>query len=156
MGMAEPEEITSSRGKTALGLIGCLTFVAISVVAERAGDTDWTLRAGGIFFGLCTIAFVAMLLRPHRLKLDPEGFILSGGLTRTVKKIGWLNVDDFHVRRFSHGTKMVAFKYAEGAVVPFGGMFGKKGVIPGVWPDGPEVLAERLNAYRHSALNARS
>lgn len=155
MSLPEPQELTSSRGKAAVGLVGCLIFVAISLFAEQSGDTNWKLQAGGIFFALCALAFVAMLLRPHRLRLDPEGFTLSGGLTRTPTMIEWRDVGDFHVRPLSRGAKMVAFKYAEGAGVPFGGALGKSGGIPGVWPHGPETLVNRLNDYRDAALNNR-
>ncbi|MXO57958.1 hypothetical protein GRI89_00145 [Altererythrobacter salegens] len=155
MSLPEFEELTSSRGKAAIGLIGCLAFVAISLFAEQSGDTSWKLQAGGIFFGLCALTFVAMLIRPHRLRLDPEGFTLSGGLTRTPRKIGWRHVGEFYVRPLSHGASMVAFKYADEAVVPFGGVLGKSGGIPGVWPDGPDALAYMLNDYRDAALSHR-
>ena len=153
--LPETEELTSSRSKAAIGLIGCLAFVAISVFAEQSGDTNWKLQAGGIFFGLCALTFVAMLMRPHRLRLDHEGFSLSGGLTRSPRKIGWRDVGEFYVRPLSRGARMVAFKYAEGATIPFGGVLGKSGGIPGVWPDGPEALVYLLNNYRDKALSLR-
>lgn len=145
--------MTSSRGKAAIGLVCCLILVVFSLFAEQSGDTNWKLQAGGIFFALCTPAFVAMLFRPLRLRLDPEGFTLSGGLNQTPKKTEWRDVGDFYVTPLGRGAKMVAFKYLEGAVVPFGGALGSSGIIPGVWPDGPESLAERLNDYRDAALN---
>lgn len=153
MSLPEPKELTSSRGKAAFGLAGCLIFVAISLFAEQSDDTNWKLQAGGIFFAICAFAFVAMLLRPHRLRLEPEGFTLSGGLSRTPKRIEWRHVGDFYVRPLNRGAKMVAFKYVAGATVPFGGALGTSGGIPGVWPHGPEALVECLNDYRDAALN---
>ena len=152
MSVSEEEEFVSTRYKAVIGLFGCLAFVAISAWAWLSGDASWKLQAGGVFFALCALVFLVMVLRPHRLKLDPQGFTLSGGLMRTARKTGWGDVREFYVRRLGHGSKMAAFTYAEEASVPFNGALGRSGGIPGVWSGGPEEIVWRLNQYRNGVL----
>lgn len=64
------EEIKSSRGKTVLFLLISLAFVAISVAipSEDAADSYKSWLGGGVF-GLCSVVFAWLLIRPQRLSL---------------------------------------------------------------------------------------
>jgi len=153
--LPDQEEFVSSRTKTAWGLLISLAFVATSAAAEAAGDTNWKLRGGLILFGISSLMCAWLMVRPHRLKLDPQGFTLSGGLLRSPKKTLWHDVGEFYVRRLRPGANMVAFTYAPEAKVPFGGSLGRSGGLPGMWPGGPEEVAWRLNQYREAILAQR-
>ena len=134
MSVPRPEEFVSSRIKAVWGLLGSLVFVMISAVAEAAGDSNGMLRAGLVFFGFCAMVFAWMLARPQRLKLDRQGFTLSGGLMRSPKKTRWQDVGEFYVRDLRPGARIVAFTYSPDAKVPFGGALGRSGGLAGLWP----------------------
>jgi hypothetical protein len=150
-------EIPTSRWKT-LCLMGvCLAFVAIGVsLLPESGDDDRViLYCGNAFFGLGVLVAGWQLIRPHRLLLDSDGFILLGGLTWWPKKIYWHDIDKFFVYRLSQGGKMIGFNYKPGAEksgwARISRSFGADGGLPTDWVLSPEQVVDELNLYRSHA-----
>lgn len=153
----EPHEIASSRGK-ALGLLALsLGFVAIALfVPADDGDQTWRWLCGG-FFGLCAIAFVALIVRPQRVVLDGGGFTVSGGLARSPRHVAWRDVDRFFAYRLPRGGRMVGYELAVHArpdtyMGDLARRWGADGVLPKTLAESPETIADRFNAYRAAAL----
>lgn len=152
------EEIKSSRGKTVLGLLVSLTFVAIFVAipSEPAADSHKAWLGGG-FFGLCSVVFACLLIRPQRLSLTPTGFTVSGGLIRSPKHVLWRDVDSFFEYRLPRGGTMVGYRFVPGArsdsaLIRVSRSLGAEAALPKGSPESTEQLVERLNAYRARAL----
>ena len=152
------EEIKSSRGKTLLFLLISLGFVAIFVVipSDDAAESYWSWF-GGAFFGLGTVVFAWLLVRPQRLVLAPTGFTVAGGLVRSPKQILWREVNPLFVYRIPRVGKMIGYNFAPGArkdsaLIRINRLAGAEGALPKGWPGSPERLVERINAYRARAL----
>ena len=165
MPLLETEVFVSSRSKTALMLLGSVAFVSIALfLPSDGGSQAWRFYCGG-FCGLCAIVFAWLLARPQRLTLDADGFTLSGGLIRSakVKKIPWRDVQQFMIYRAPGyrglpGPKSIGMHFTPEAaerttLARFNGRaFGVDGSLPGLWPDGPEKIVQKLNDYREQAL----
>jgi hypothetical protein len=161
--MLQTEEITASRLKTILMLLGCLAFVGIALWLPREpGQSEqwrWWTEA---FFGLGVLIFSWLLVRPQRLILDPEGFTVRGGLVRFPKKVLWPTIDPFFIYRLPRGGKMIGYNFRPGAEVSRGFLtkvargLGAERALPRLWPGSPDRLVEQLNAYRDQALQTRS
>jgi hypothetical protein len=155
--MLQRKEFVTSRLKTTMVLAGSLAFVAIAVLLPReAGETsDWRWWAGG-FFGLCSLVFVCLLVRPQRLTLDEGGFTLSGGLSRSPRKVAWEITTPFFIYQLPRGGKKVAYGLTfdpnRSPLARLNRRLGADGLLPGLWPDGPDQLCSELNAYREQAL----
>ena len=154
----EVEEIKSSRGKTVLFLLISLAFVATSVTipSEDAAENYKSWFAGA-FFGVCSVVFAWLLIRPQRLLLAPTGFTFAGGLVRSPKHVLWRDVNPFFVNRLKMGGKMIGYNFAPGArrdstLIRVNRFAGNDGVLPKGWPESPELMVERINAYRARAL----
>lgn len=154
----EVEEIKSSRRKAVLYLLGSLAFTAISIaLSSEAAAESYTLWLGGVFFGLCSVVFAFLLVRPQRLLLAPTGFTVAGGLVRTPTQVLWRDVTPFFVYRLPRGGKMIGYNFAPGArkvspLIRVNRLAGAEGALPKVWPGSPERMVERINAYREQAL----
>jgi hypothetical protein len=150
------EEITASRTKTALLLFVSLAFTSIGIFLPDRGDDSMTWVA--IFFGLCSIVFAVMLARPRRLTLDASGFALSGGLGRSTPKMAWQDVQEFFVVSLRPGTSFIGFRFSPEFAEKHPmtkvarNLTGADGLIQGPWPGSNAKMAERLNAYRKSAV----
>lgn len=155
-----PRTIEASRVKAWLYLLGSLAFVAggLLMVRERsAGAGGWLAL---LFFGACAVVFVIMLIRPLTLTLDANGFMVSGGLVRSPRKVLWRDMQGFHIYRLPRGGKMIGY-YLEPsarkdtAMAKITRSFGGDGALPEGWPGSPEKMVEDLNAYRLWALGGR-
>ncbi len=152
-------EISGSRRKAVLYLVGSLAFVAIGLwelrhFDGRIGTPHFVLA----FFGLCAVVFAAVLIRPERLVLDDEGFTRRGGIVWSPKKIYWRDVDRFFVYRAAWGVKMVGFNYKPGArdvpsTAKLNRLFGAEGALSTFWARSPEKMVEELNAYCSRAMS---
>jgi hypothetical protein len=160
MPMLQTEVYSSSRSKIALMLLGALAFVAIAVFLPADEQSqNWRIYCGG-FFGFCAIVFLCLLVRPQRLTLDAEGFMLSGGLMlpSRVKKIRWDDIEGFSVFETGRGNKLIAYNFSPGAsertrLSRFNhAAFGLDAALPSGWPGGAAQMAEHLNTYRAQAL----
>jgi hypothetical protein len=153
-------EIVSSRRKTVLLLLLSLGFVAISVFLPCPPDP--ILFWGGIFFSICALVFVGLLIRPQKLVIDQNGFTLAGGLVWSPKKIEWRDVDKFFVVSVRRGVSMIGFNYADTYVErPRGTAFSQRiagcdGSIPGVWSGPKTAVVDRLNGYRQQAIQSET
>lgn len=151
----EKKEIVGSRVKTGVYLGFSLAFVAASIFLPSDGDSR--LWWAGVFFSICALVFGWLVIRPHRLTLDREGFALSGGLLPYARKVRWQDVSGFFVVHVRFGTTMIGFNYDLGAA-PRGvaiarGISGAEGALHGVWPLSNLRMVEALNAYRNRALS---
>ncbi len=153
----ETKEILGSRWKIGLYLAISLAFVAGGLWASPAsGVNAWKMDFAVGFFGLGSLVFVWLLIRPQRLHLDPQGFTLSGGLVRTPHKVLWAEVDRFFVYRLPRGGKMVGYNFKPGVRKPSAlrsitrGL-GAEAALPKGWPQSPEQLAEELESCRRRA-----
>ena len=148
-------EIVGSRAKAALVLLASLGLATILLFLP--GDKSlW----GAAFFAVGAMIAAAVLVRPQRLLLDQDGFILSGGLTRSPTKIAWRDVNGFFVVRVRPGASFVGFNYsASAADRPRRATFsralaGAEGALPGGWPGSATDMADALNAYRQRTLES--
>ena len=149
-------EIAASRVKLILLFLVSLGFVATGLLVPRAVDRG--LGWGTWFFALGAFVFFVQLVRPARLVLDQEGLNVTGGLRHAPMRIAWRDVSRFFVVPIRPGVSMIGFDYASDTVnKPRGtmiarGIVGADGGFPGSWSGGNAAVAERLNAYRHRAL----
>lgn len=151
--------IESSRSKILLCLAGSLVFSIGGLALVRGEDvsTAWRLWPLVIFFGLCALVFLALLIRPQRLVLDATGFSVEGGFARSPSKIAWSDIDEFFVWRLPRGGRSVAYRYRPDArnvpgTVRASRAFGADGALPRPWRSNPDALAAELNAYREQAI----
>ena len=125
-----------------------ILFFALITIVILSKETNWTLRAGWVFLGISSLANVVMLVRPYHLKIDDEGFTVSGGMGLANRTIAWRDVGEFYVRRISLGASFVGYTYADRKKAPLKGLLGRSWQIPGYWPGGPWEMLRRLNEYR--------
>ena len=157
MAPLETKEITQSRTKIAGVLMGCLVFALMAELlpSETGKPNSWRWFVF-LFFGLGVLTSVWLCFRPQKLRLDGEGFEISGGLRRSSRKISWSDVPDFRVFRLSRGGKAIAFDFRPEAqhrslLTSLNRGFGIDGTLPRLWPGRPEDLVEELNYYRTNA-----
>ena len=113
------QEITfyPSKAKYLLMLSGSLLFTAGGV--WMAYDGEWTGHFAYLFFGLCSVAFVIMLLPDASyLKLRDDEFEFG----RMFRKhcVTWKDVKNFEIWTYSHqygSIKQVGWNYKEGVEV---------------------------------------
>jgi hypothetical protein len=164
-GIATPtgrsSEIVGARWKAALYLTASLAFTAGGVM--MLNDPEESRAAAMlclIVFGLAAVVFLLLLIRPQRLALSTEGFVLSGGLVRSPKLVRWREIEPFFVYRLPRAGKMIGYNYSPG-VRPESIMgriarrLGADAALPKGWPMSPEAMVEHLNAVRAQALGER-
>lgn len=152
-------QIVESRTKVLLLLCGALAFTAgYAFLPDPNHDLP---RWGGWFFGLGSVVFVILLVRPRKLTLDEDGFSIAGGLARKASKTNWADVAGFFPVSIRIGASMVGFDYtADAGSRPRGALGAKRisgadGAISGAWPCSTSHLADQLNDYQERALAAR-
>jgi hypothetical protein len=147
-------EISASRWKTLLYLGISLAFVVIALLGLRHPSRDAEkLQLALVFFGPCVAVFAWMLIRPSRLLLDDEGFMVLGGFTRSRKKIYWRDIDKFFIYRLPRGIKAIGYNYKPSArkastVNDLARSLGADGTLPKGWTRSPDKIVEELNGYR--------
>ncbi|WP_443136892.1 STM3941 family protein [Mesorhizobium sp. ORS 3428] len=156
----EPRIIKGSRVKVFLCLLGCAAFVCVGILMVRNPPAHpeslagFKQIAGGwlgiIFFGLCSLIYVRLLTHPHVLILDGNGFVLSGGLIRSPRKIAWREVQGFHVRR-QRRTKSIGYSLVSGGATG-SSLRRAERRLPGGWSLSIENMVDVLNIYRLQAL----
>ncbi|MFD9900252.1 hypothetical protein [Mesorhizobium sp. NPDC059025] len=146
-------EITSSRMKAfTLSVVG-LGFVLCGIVGrERIGE-EW-FWLGQIFFGLCSLTFLWVVIRPHKLLLDDEGVTLSGGLHWSPRSVPWRNIEEFVTKSGLRGTTLIGIRFRSGAKHEgLARWVGANDVIPGGWRQSNEEMVSYLNVCRIIAMN---
>ena len=157
---ALPEkEFVGSRAKTATLLAISIAFVAIAVLLPDSARGSYEMSiAAALFFGFCALVFLWLLIRPHRIVVDSEGFAMVGGLVFSPKKTLWRDAEPFFVCRLANRRKVVGFNYRSGArdsspLLKFNRRSaGADGALPILPRGSPEELVDQLNAYRERAL----
>jgi hypothetical protein len=152
--MQLPKRYVSSRRKIIASLIGSLTFVAIAIFVpdSRSQSGLWRYWCG-LFFGLCAVVFLWLLIRPQTLTLDTEGFTVAGGFVRSPRKTLWRETAGFFVYHLPRGGKMVGFNFAPGirpttALMKLNRRLEMDGAVPRLFSGSAESLAKELNSYR--------
>ncbi|MGO9340084.1 MAG: STM3941 family protein [Terracidiphilus sp.] len=152
-------EIFASRWKTVIYLAGSLIFLIIGLMTlhspDRGTEKLWFCL---VFFGVCAASFAWLLIRPQHLLLDDQGFTVLGGFVWSPKKVYWHEIDEFFVYRLPRGHKMIGYNFKQGAMrvmstVRLARQFGADGALPKGWPQSPESMVEKLNAYRLGAAS---
>jgi hypothetical protein len=139
-----------SRGKALLMLTIGVAFTAGGALLVREGKTlGWFVL---IFFALCTVIFVTLLLpNAAYLKLSPEGFEVRS-MFRSFRN-RWSDVASFHAGRVGlNPMVMITFapSYAAGRKVRAvaEALTGGEGGLPDTYGRSAKDLAELLNTWR--------
>ena len=155
-GAAAPVVIRARRWKTALAVLAGVGFVAVGVWAIGRGGLEGMIigGVGVLVFGPMTLAGFGLLIRPSELRLDGEGFQLSGGFRRPVRP-AWADIEHFLVWS-SHGTRLVGWlcrpgRKPKGALAAANRKLGLDGALPTGWPLGPEALFALMETWRARA-----
>jgi len=155
----EPLVIRGSRGKTLLLLLACLAFAlgsAFLIYVSKDDDTIglWFCMA---LFGPGALVFAWLLVRPQMLVLNPQGFILGGGLVRSPKLVQWKDIEGFHVYSLPKAGEMIGYNFAPGVkkssvMRSITKSLGAEAALPKGWQFSPEEMAVLLNEYRRRAM----
>ena len=136
----------------------CAVVPIASYNALQSGEPSLAATFGLIFFGAWPPLFLLLALRPFRLRVDIDGFSLSGGTTLKSWKRSWHEVGPFFVRRLFETSrwplppiKMIQFDQPleQRKILKTGG-------LPMLWGfDGSvDEMVEELNAFREKALSS--
>jgi hypothetical protein len=147
-----PETMTlrPSRGKALLMLLIGVVFTASGILMVRDGRTmGWFVL---IFFALCTVIFVTLLLpNAAYLRLSPEGFEIRSIFRSFRNK--WSDVTSFHAGRVGLNPMVLitfAPSYAVGrkARAVSSALTGGEGGLPDTYGRSAKELAALLNEWR--------
>lgn len=146
-------EIVASRMKAFSLLVVGLTFLFCGLVGRQqlGGGWFWCCQ---VFFGAGVLGFLWMVIWPHQLLLDEEGFRLSGGLHLSPRSVAWRDVEEFVTKYGPYGTTMIGIKFRPD--VKRGGLarwVGANDVIPSGWQQSNEEMVRYLNVCRIIAMN---
>jgi hypothetical protein len=145
-----PVTFHPSRWSTLRYLAGSLAFVAVGVFLSRS--SPWVAISCGVFFGLCSLIFLAMLHpRASFLTLSEEGFEWAG-LFRT-HRIAWPEVGELRAI-FVAGQDMIGWTWS----AHYSGsrrmsranmaLAGIEASLPGTYGHRPQELADLMNQIR--------
>jgi hypothetical protein len=158
----EPKTFVESRLKAVALVLGGVALCALGVYTALQNWQQWPLGLLCVALGLGGVALGATLwTAPLVLKLDHEGFVLSGGLFRQTRQYAWRDIDRFYVWSLSSPiSSLVAFNLLPGrtpqdGIARSGHGSGAKGVLlPAGWPISTRHLVEYLNAYLEAVKTA--
>jgi hypothetical protein len=148
-----PQTIFESRLK-AIGLV--LAGGAMAGVGAYTALQNWQQWPAALFcaaLGLGAVALGVKLWSARRvLQLDPEGFVVSGGLFQQVRRYAWRDIDRFSVWSGAYASSLVAFSFLPGrapqaASARPGHAGNVMGFLPAGWSLSTRDLVESLNAY---------
>lgn len=171
--------VTSALNVSFMLLFGCAlvggfyyvtgAHLILRYMIETRGAGDWLINAVGligiVFFGTPLLKLLWLLIRPYNLRLDGEGFTLSGGTCLKPQKTAWQHVERFFIRGSGiPGSQFVAWGCVAGRspkrwafmsqfLAPEGEL--ADGALPNLWTLSAPELEQRLNAYRECALAAQ-
>jgi hypothetical protein len=150
--------IAESRGKAALLALGAVAFAALGVwLIRNAARTSCPVEAilAGIasigFFGWCGVIGIATIIRPNRLVLSREGFVLDRPF-RQPRRVAWDDIESLFVWSYRR-TRLVGYRFREGraptdALTRLNQSLGLDGGLPNGWPLGPDELLALLNSWK--------
>ncbi|MFE0018977.1 hypothetical protein ACFWXH_29295 [Mesorhizobium sp. NPDC059054] len=149
-------EIVSSRSKTILFLVVGL-FVLLSGLVGRKELGDWAFWSIEVFAGACALVLFWLVIRPHRLLLNEDGFTLSGGLHWQPMKVLWRDVEEFVTKRGPNLTTWIGIRFRRDARrFRLAGWLRRDDVLPGVWELCDPEMVDYLNEWRLRAIAKRS
>jgi hypothetical protein len=160
----EPQTITESRLKASGSLAVSLVFFVIGLVWLRHPDGLEELVMAWlcvVLFGFGVLVMTLLMVRPMVLRLDADGYTLSGGLMRAPRQTLWRNIEPFYIYQLPRGGRMIGYNYVAGykpdnLVKKFNRAFGAEAALPRGWPSSPEKMVTLLNDYRARALGTGS
>lgn len=149
-------EIVSSRMKAfSLFILGLVFLFGGVLGREEIGD-GW-FWFGQVFFGLCEVAALWGIIRPHRLWLDDEGFTLSGEFHWSPRSVAWHDVEEFATIYGPNCTTMIGIKFrADFTRAGLARWVGATDAIPSGWQQSNEEMVSYLNVCRIIAMNRRA
>jgi hypothetical protein len=157
----ESREIRTSPWKSASWLVISLAFVIVSILGLIFPTQESGLLWGPLaVFAAAAVVSCWLLARPLRLRLDAEGFTVSGGFQPQSRTVSWVDVGPFFIVGVGQGVRMVGYDLRPGARRA-GGLsrlnraLGADEALPQGWTLSPDQLAEVLNTWRTRALAAR-
>lgn len=154
-------EIVGSRWKAALYLALSLGFTAGgALMLNDPKESKAAAMLCLVLFGLGSLVFLMMLIRPQRILLNSEGFELSGGLVRSPKLVRWRDVEPFFVYRLPRAGKMIGYNFRPGVkpdtrLRAIARSLGADAALPKGWPMSPDAMVEHLNTFRAQVLGER-
>ncbi|HEY4029017.1 MAG TPA: DUF805 domain-containing protein [Caulobacteraceae bacterium] len=107
-----PIVVRGSRGRGLWLLLGSAVFVAGGFLIVARGGPSGTGILSIVFFGLCGVVGVALLIAPPRLEIGPSG-IVQQVLWRT-RRYGWSEVYNFRPVVIGLTNAAVGFDYLAG------------------------------------------
>lgn len=150
--------IVESRGKATLLALGAVAFVALGVwLVRNNARTSYPVEAilaGFVsigFFGWCSVIGIATVVRPNRLVLSREGFVLDRPFRRP-RRVAWDDIESLFVWSY-RGTRLVGYRYREGhaptdVLTRVNQSLGLDGGLPNGWPLGTDELLALLNSWK--------
>jgi hypothetical protein len=156
-----PRVVPTSRLKVGAYLAISLLFVSIGALPPGEAGRSVELLAALGFFGLCAVVFAWLLLRPHRLVLDAEGFAVTGGFPWARRRVAWRDVARFFPWGSGRGGRMVGYEFVEAArpktwIVAVNRGLGADATLPGPLRGSIDDLVDELNARRAHAVGAEA
>ncbi|MBW8815160.1 MAG: alpha/beta hydrolase [Caulobacterales bacterium] len=140
-----------------LYLVGSVVLGCASIAAQM--DHQPALRGRewlSFLFAFPVATFAWLAIRPRRLTLDDEGFVLSGGFSWRPTRVFWREVEAFYVCQPGRGSRAVGFRYRSAAKdyshladdLPTR----RPTVVLQGWDEPPEAMVLELNRYRARAV----
>ena len=138
-------------------------FVAAASAAlhsRRAdGGDDWLWIMVATFVVAAAACSIWAAIKPPMLRLEPDGFVVSGGLSGASQRILWAEITGFFVFHQSRLGELVGYNYRPGRGTNFPMQraqrrMGADGAISGRWGLSPADLAAKLNDYRNRAMES--
>lgn len=147
-----PVIIRASRTRGLWLMIGSGAFVAIALMPLASGGSEGPLVFPLVFFGLCGLIGLCLLISPSRLEISPSG-ITQTVLWRTAR-FAWSDVHAFRPATIGLTNKTVGFDYlverpSRGGLRRLNSAIaGVQGSLAAGWEIKPEPLADLLNQAR--------
>lgn len=146
-------ELVSSHPKAFFGfVVVSLAFFCGFLFRNEMGDLFFWSNA--LFTGVFTVLALWIMIRPHRLRLDDDGFTLSGGLHWSPMRVAWRDVEKFVAK--TYGTRWVQIGIRFRPRVKRSWLSGWLDIddsLPGGWDLSDAEMVDYLNEHRIIAMN---
>jgi hypothetical protein len=143
--------IRGSRQKALLLLLGCCTFVVWGMTSPQSASDHNLPMFAAVFFGPGVPIFIAQIIWPEVLILDPEGFT-SRMLWRTQSQ-KWSDIEEFLLWSPARGSQMVGYNFKpdrrpRGWLTQINRSLACDASFPGGWKMSPQELLTTLQDWK--------